>query len=175
MYIWCVTRKGCGWKATRWDDAHPMDRRKIAHMGRDSRRHTRQVALERFLHDAGRPIWKCSRCEGSKILRLAKRLHICTSGFWNSWANLLLRHCSAKWTGASHFCGDGRRPRTIFSLPMSFCNHPALQRNLISRQFYPPLRLQFLDLWLPGPTFLTLAGFYDLGMEYQIIYLKKKN
>ena len=35
----------------------------------------------------------------------------------------------------------------------------------------PSLRLQFLDFWLPGPTFLTLAGFYDLGMKYQIINL----
>ena len=106
-----------------------------------------------------RPIGKCSRREGSKILWLAERLRICTSGFWNSWPNLLLRHRSAKWTGALHFCGDGRRPRTIFSLLTSFCDHPALQRNLISWQLYPLLRLRFLDLWLPGPTFLTLAGF----------------
>ena len=65
--------------------------------------------------------------------------------------------------------------KTIFSQPTSFCDHSALQRNLTPRQFYPPLRLQFLDLWLPGPMFLTLAGFYDLGMEYQIIFLIKED
>ena len=51
----------------------------------------------------------------------------------------------------------------------SLINHPALQRNFVSRQFYPPRRLRFLDLWLPRPSFLTAAGFYDLRMEYQII------
>ena len=35
----------CGWKATRWDNANPMDRRKISHMGRDSRWHTRKSHL----------------------------------------------------------------------------------------------------------------------------------